>query len=219
MPPSPFVDFLAFLCHNLIWLKAVYRSIAKTNNNNKMASLFTNRKMFVIATCMFLITMSSVLFIVGEENIAHEIDHTYLQAFILQHEEAETSHNEQFYRDLIDNQDDAFAIINTDRSIKYISPKLEKIHHIGLDTNGSRNVLTLIHPKDLTQLANTLIDYNKDPKKRSGIGPIRVQTSSGTYVDYLITLIPIFDEEGEKVLSAVTVKDISTPLGEQLQTR
>ncbi|MBD3156571.1 PAS domain S-box protein [Candidatus Peregrinibacteria bacterium] len=184
-----------------------------------MASLFTNRKMFVIATCMFLITMSSVLFIVGEEKIAHEIDHTHLQAFILQHEEAETSHDEQFYRDLIDNRDDEFAIINTDRSIKYISPKLEEIHHITLDTNQPLNVLTLIHPKDLTQLANTLMDYNKDPKKRSGIGPIRVQTSSGTYIDYLITLIPVFDEEGEKVLSAVVVKDISTPLGEQLQTR
>lgn len=171
--------------------------------------------MFVIAMCMFLVTMSSVLFMVGEEKISIDVDHQDLQTFVLQHNEFETFHDEAFYRELIGNQDNEFAIINSDRTIKFITPHIEDVHGVYFEENKDLNVLALIHPKDLTEFANTLMDYNKDPQKRSGIGPLRIKTSSGNYINYILTLVPIFDEEGEKIASAVLLKDISKPLGEQ----
>ena len=59
------------------------------------------------------------------------------------------------------------------------------------------------------------MDYNKDLEERNGIGPVRIKTESGNYISYILTLVPIFDEEGEKIASAVIMKDISKPLGEQ----
>jgi len=177
--------------------------------------MFTNRKMFVIAMSMFLVTMSSVLFMVGEEKISIDIDNRDLQTFVLQHDELEGSHDEAFYRNLIRNQKDEFAIINTDRTIKFITPHTEELHGIYAKENQDLNVLSLIHPKDLTEFANTIMDYNEDPKEKSGIGPVRIKTSSGNYINYILTLIPIFDENGEKIASAVLLKDISKPLGEQ----
>lgn len=171
--------------------------------------------MFVIATCMFLITMSSVLFIVGEDKISIDVDHLDLQTFVLQHDQLEEPHDEVFYRHLIDNETSEFAIINSDRTIQFLTPHIEEAHEIYFEENKELNVLTLIHPKDLTEFVNTLVDYNKDPQERNGIGPIRIKTSSGTYINYILTLIPIFDEKGEKIASAVILKDVSKPLGEQ----
>jgi len=180
-----------------------------------MTSMFTNRKMFVVAMCMFLITMSSVLFMVGEEKLSIDNGTRDLQTFVLQDNQIEEPHDETFYRQLIGKETEDFAIINADRTIKFITPHVEELHGIYFKESQELNVLTLIHPKDLTEFANTLMDYNQDPKERSGIGPVRIQTSSGNYISYIITLIPIFDEEGEKIASAVVMKDISKPLGEQ----
>lgn len=184
-------------------------------NKNQMTSMFTNRKMFVIAMCMFLITMSSVLFIVGEDKISIDVDTHELQTSVLQHDQLDQPHDEAFYRGLIDTKSDEFAIINTDRTIRFITPHIEEVHGIYSENAHELNVLTLIHPKDLTEFANTLMDYNKDPQERSGIGPVRIKTSSGNYINYILGLIPIFDEDGEKIASAVTMKDVSKPLGEQ----
>lgn len=180
-----------------------------------MTSMFTNRKMFVIAMCMFLVTMSSVLFMVGEEKISIDIDSHDLQTFILQHDKLEEDHDEDFYRELIDNEDSQFAIINTDRTIRFTTPHIEKAHGVNYEENTELNVLSFIHPKDLTEFVNTLMDYNEDLKERTGIGPVRIKTDSGNYISYILTIVPIFDEEGEKIASAVIMKDISKPLGEQ----
>jgi len=172
--------------------------------------------MFVIATCMFLITMTSVLFLVGEDKISVDMDSHDLQTFVLQHDQLEAPHDEAFYRQFIDDKTDEFAIINADRTIRFLTPPLEKSHGIYINKdNRDLNALTLIHPKDLTGFANTLMDYNKSPHEWSGIGPIRIKTESGSYISYVITLIPIFDENNEKIASAVIMKDISKPLGEQ----
>lgn len=173
--------------------------------------------MFVVAMCMFLVTMSSVLFVVSEDKISIDTDHKNLQAFVLQHDEIEEPHDETFYRELIKNPTDEFAIVNSDRTVKFATQKLTEVHGIDLSKDKNLNVLSLVHPKDLTELANTLMDYNQDLKERSGIGPLRIKTASGSYVTYLMSLIPIFDEEGNKVASAVVLKDISKPLGEQVE--
>lgn len=164
---------------------------------------------------MFLVTMSSVLFMVGEEKISIDVDNHDLQTSVLQHDQLNTEHDEAFYRQLIGQDTGEFAIINADRTIRFITPHLEEMHGINFKENKELNVLSLIHPKDLTEFANTLMDYNKDPQEKSGIGPIRIKTSSGNYINYILTLKPIFDEEGEKIASAVILIDISKPLGEQ----
>jgi PAS domain S-box-containing protein len=152
---------------------------------------------------------------VGEEKLSIDNGTRDLQTFVLQDDQIEEPHDEAFYRQLIGKETEDFAIINADRTIKFITPHVEELHGIYSKESQELNVLTLIHPKDLTEFANTLMDYNQDPKERSGIGPVRIQTSSGNYISYIITLIPILDEEGKKIASAVVMKDISKPLGEQ----
>ena len=177
-----------------------------------MSSLLTKRKMFVIATSIFMVTMSTVLFLVGEDKIAVESED--LQAFVLTDNQIENKLDEAEYRELLEIKNDEFAIVNSERYFEFFTKNLEEIHGYKLDENLDMNALSLVHPKDLTEFANTLMEYNKDPKIRSGIGPIRIKTISGEYIPYLIELKPIVDEKGHKIGSAVILKDISTPLGE-----
>lgn len=177
-----------------------------------MTSLNTKRKMFLIASSIFLVTMSTVLFLVSEDKL--DIENGELHASVLHDDQIENTLNEAEYREIIENEDDDFTIINPDRTFKFISPNLEEIHGYSLENDNNMNVLTFIHPKDLIEFANTLMDYSNEPRVINDTGPIRIQTKTGEFITYMATLIPLFDESGEKELTAVVLQDISQPMGE-----
>lgn len=177
-----------------------------------MISVFMKRKMFIIATCLFLVTMSTVLFVVGEGKL--EIKPEELHTFVLQDFNEISNDSETEIRDKFNLENKEFAIVNNKREFIFITPKLESIHGYKLSENVGLNALSLIHPKDLIEFAHTLLDYNKNPRDLIGAGPIRIKTINGKYITYLIDLYPIFNKHNEKIGSIVALKDISTPLGE-----
>ena len=180
-----------------------------------MTTNITKRKLFAIATSMFLVTMSSVFLVIGSGNI--EDSHHEVQTFILNDFNELKNYSDTNLRDYFHIGGDDFAIINNQREFIYITPKLEKIHGYNLDNNENMNSLSLVHPKDLTEFANLLLKYNKKPHTIEAAGPIRIKTKEGNYITYLIDLMPIFTEEEEKIASVVTLKNISVPLGDVLE--
>jgi PAS domain S-box-containing protein len=156
--------------------------------------------------------MSTTLFLVGEDKLAIENEH--VQTFVLQDGIAELPQNEETYREIINNYEDDFVIVDLDRTFRFITENLETVHGYNLDETEGLNVLTFIHPKDMPEFGNNLMEYHKTLEVKNNIGPIRIKTKSGQYIPYLVSLIPITDENGEKIVTAVTLKDVSTPLGE-----
>lgn len=172
----------------------------------------TKRNMFIIATSIFLVTMSTVFFLADKDKISVDTEH--IQASVLHASDIDAVKDESGYRNLLENNEDAFAIVNADRTFRYLSDNLENTHGYTLDETEDINVLTFIHPKDLPTFGNSLIEYNQELETKSNIGPIRIKTKSGEYIPYMVTLVPIKTDEGKKAATAILLKDISTPLGE-----
>jgi PAS domain S-box-containing protein len=150
---------------------------------------------------------------VGEEKLELDIEHKTMQTHILNDEQIEEYLDEKDYREIIDNKDDEFAIVNIDREFKFLTDNIQKVHGYDFSEIEGLNVLTFLHPKDLPEFTNILMEYNKDPKLTENIGPIRVKTKNGRFISYLITLIPLFNEDSERIATAVVLKDVSKPLG------
>jgi len=178
-----------------------------------MPNYLSKQKILVVAILIFAITMSSVfLFVEDKETSKHNSNY---QAFILNDFESKNL-DEAGYRNLLNNQDDDFIIVNTDRTFRYISPDMEKIHGYTIEEMqfGKVNVLTFIHPKDLPEFSNILMEFHKKIAVLSNVGPIRVKTINGDYMNYLITLIPFTNKEGERIWTGVILKNVEKPLGD-----
>jgi len=162
---------------------------------------------------MFAITMSSVFMFTKEEELNKE--NSQYQSFILNDLNHKDDLNEDAYRKIINNNENDFIIVNTDRTFKFITPNLEKAHGYTLEEmkSGKINVLTFIHPKDLPAFSNILMEFHKKLETMSNVGPIRVKTKEGEFINYLITLIPFTNDDGERVGTAVIFKNIDNLLG------
>ena len=77
-----------------------------------MTSLLTKRKLFIIATCIFLVTLSTILFLVGEDQL--HLDHNEIKADVLHEEEVSIIKDEPYYRELLEIEEDDFFILDTD---------------------------------------------------------------------------------------------------------
>lgn len=177
-----------------------------------MTTEFTKRKMFIIATCIFLVTMSTVLFIVEEGKL--QIEHHDLHANIIQDFDELYNYDEKDFREILNLDESDFVVVNNKREFIYIPPNLEELHGYKLNENVGLNSLSLIHPKDLIEFAYVLLEYNKNPHILKNSRPIRIKTIEGRYITYLVDLHPIFNTHNEKIASAVVLKNISIPLGD-----
>ena len=178
-----------------------------------MPNYISKRKILVIAVMMFLMTMSSVFLLVKEEL---KVENKDLQGFIIKDFNSNKPLDEQDYRKIINNFEDDFIIVNTDRTFRFITPNLEKVHGYTLEEMQSDNinVLTFIHPLDLPAFSNILMDFHKKLEIINNIGPIRLKTINEEYINYLITLIPFTNEKSERVGTGVILKNIEKPLGD-----
>jgi len=156
--------------------------------------------------------MSTVLFLLGQDKL--QVGPADLQAFTLTDEQINNILSEDEYRKILNNYEDEFIIVNTDRTFKYISPKLLETHGYTPEETKTLNVLTFIHPKDLPEFSLILMEFHKSLEVKKDVGPIRTKLKSGSYINYLITLVPFTDNKGERVGTGVVLKNIDKPLGD-----
>jgi len=172
----------------------------------------SKKNILMIACAIFIMTMSTILFLVGEEDLKVENDE--IKTSVLNTTDSQKILSEEEYRKLLNNYEDEFIIVNTDRTFRFLSPNLLKIHGYSPEEITKLNVLTFIHPKDLPSFSNMLMEFHKELKVMNNLGPIRVKTRTGEFINYLITLIPFADKEGERTGTGVILKNIDKPLGD-----
>ena len=179
-----------------------------------MSNVISKKKIIAIAFGIFISTLALVFLFVNESQL--EIEGKDLQSFILFEENANKELGEAEYRAMINNYEDDFIITNVDRTFRFITPNLEKAHGYTLEEmkSGNVNVLTFINPKDLPAFSNILMEFHKNIGIMRNIGPIRIKTKSDEYIQYLITLIPFTNKEGERTGAAVILKNISKAVGD-----
>lgn len=176
-----------------------------------MTSLFTKRKMFIIATCLFLVTMSTVLFLVGEESL--NVNSHELKAFVLQDEQIDIVQNEDFYKHLLKTDESEFFILKKDTTIHYSTEKWRENFGYLLEDVEKKNFFTFVHPKDLPFFANVMVELVNEGTEHQSIGPFRIKDNAGQYKLYMADGIPLTDKHNDIVGIALILKDVSIPLG------
>lgn len=165
----------------------------------------TKSRMFIIATGLFIVTMSTVLFLIKENKL--DINHNEVKTFVLQEEEQ----TEKSYRELIENNEDDLLVLNSDTSVTLSSPELVESLGYNADDFKEKNFFSIVHPDDLNEVSNVFIEGKDD-----NFGPIRLLTSAGEYIPYLVSMKIIESETGELLSTALTLKNTSQPVGESL---
>ncbi len=167
--------------------------------------------MFIIATCMFLVTMSTVLFVIGEGNLA--FNQNELKAFVLTDEAVEITQSEEFYRDLLHNQEDAIFVLKKDTTIQFSTEKWRNSFGYSKEEVDGVNFFTFIHPKDLPFFANEMVELVNEHMEKQNIGPFRIKDINGKYKLYMASGIPLTNKEDEIAGIGLILKDVSMPVG------
>jgi PAS domain S-box-containing protein len=71
--------------------------------------------------------------------------------------------SEEHFRALIENSSDAIAILNSDGTIRYESPSVERVLGYKPEELIGRDVLEFLHPDDVQSVANTFDASTKNP--------------------------------------------------------
>lgn len=179
-----------------------------------MTSASTIRNIFMIATCIFMVTMATVFFLIGEDKLNIEKDD--LKNAILFAPDADGPQSEELYRDLLNNEEDEILIIKDNATLEFITDDLLTQLEYSSEDVLNKNLFSLIHPKDLPELGNNFVkNFNEESMvMQENIGPVRLKTNTGSYVPYLISLVPLNNDSGERVSTAILLTDLSTPIGE-----
>lgn len=180
--------------------KSKKNGLTKTKTMNSTNA--TKRKMFIIATGMFLVTMSSVFFMMNDNKL--DINHDEVKAFVLQENDADVPQDETFYRELLNNEKDDILVLSNESTVEVTSTEFHEVK--------DQNFFTLVHPDDIPEVGNALIEVTESD---NSVGPVRLKASTGEYKPYVISMESVENEAGEKVSTALTLKDTSRAVGDR----
>ncbi|MFC1599829.1 PAS domain-containing protein [Patescibacteria group bacterium] len=175
-----------------------------------MSTSGTKSKMFTIATGLFVVSMSTVLFLVNEDKL--DIHHDEIKTFVIQEEVPPT---ESEYREIIDNKNDDLLVLGNDTSVEFASDEFTDSLGYSIEEVQDQNFLTLVHPNDIPKFGNALIEETtKQEKSDDSIGPVRLKNSDGDYKPYVISMKQLENEEGDKVSTALVLKNTEKAVGD-----
>jgi PAS domain S-box-containing protein len=172
-------------------------------------SHFLRQKYVFIIISIALVLISTGVFMVGENHFFSD----NMKAFVLNDEQIDSEHNEDFYRKLIENDTDEFLILETDVIIKFASTKW-KIE-MGYDGGEimEQNFFSLVNAQDLPFIANSFIEVLDSGEINDDIGPFRLNNKNDENKLYMAKVIPIFNKDKKIILIGIVLRDISNPLG------
>jgi PAS domain S-box-containing protein len=155
--------------------------------------------------------MSTVLFIIGEGNLA--INHNDLKAFVLNDDAIKVAQSEEFYRNLLHNHEDDIFILKKDTTIQFSTEKWrESFGYSQAEVDGV-NFFTFVHPKDLPFFANEMLELINEHTEKQSIGPFRIKDINGKYKLYMANGIPLTNKKEEIAGIGLILKDVSIPVG------
>lgn len=177
-----------------------------------MPTFVVKQKYLFIIVCIALVILSTGLFIISESKF--DINHGDLAANILSEEQIDIVQSEDFYRDLIGNHEDDLFVLKTDSLIHFSSESWRNDFGYSAGEVNNVNFFTFVHPKDLPYFVNSMLSVMQYDKKVENVGPFRIKEKEGKYHLYMGTVIPFHNQEGEIVEIALTLRDVSVPLGD-----
>jgi len=177
-----------------------------------MPTFVLKQKYIFIAVCSALVVLSTGLFMISESKL--DLNHGDLKANILSEEQIDIVQSEDFYRKLIENHEDDLFILKTDSLIHFSSESWRNDFGYSTEEVNNVNFFTFIHPKDLPYFVNSMLSVMQHDEKVDNVGPFRIKEKEGRYRLYMGTVWPLHNQEGEIVEIALTLRDVSVPLGD-----
>lgn len=177
-----------------------------------MPTFIVKQKYIFIVVCIALVVLSTGLFLISEYKL--DINGDDLKANILSDDQIEVVQSEDFYRDLIKNYDDDLFILKTDSLIHFSAESWRNDFGYSTEEVNNVNFFTFVHPKDLPYFVNSMLSVMQHGEKVDNVGPFRVKEKEGKYRLYMGTVLPIHNHDGEIVEIALTLRDVSVPVGD-----
>lgn len=172
-------------------------------------SLGENRKIAIVSLTIFVVSIISVLVVLGSEFLSSgESLKVDILEVISHHEE------ENKYRDIIRNSEDPIFAIETDGTISYLSPGVE--NKLGYEPGELTGKLffQLIHEKDTSLLIKGFTELFQNKKSVSLEGPYRIMTKNGDVRYILLSATPLMGEEEEVTRIIGSFRDITDSIKE-----
>lgn len=165
-----------------------------------------NKKIAVTAIAIFVISLVSVMFVLGEDGLSSSGS---LKINILDIAGHGDRHEESSYREFLGNSQDPVFAIESDGTFSYLSPGFEALLGYGPGELEGRLFFSIVYEKDLSLVMTkftALLDTNKSINSD---GPIRIETKAGKHKYILISAAPLKNAEGKAVRIIGTIKDIT----------
>ena len=178
-----------------------------------MPTFIVKQKYIFVIVCIGLVVLSTGLFLFSDYKF--DIDGSNLKANVLAEDEIDIVQSEEFYRDLVGNDDDALFILKTDSLIHFSCESWRNEFGYSSEEVNNVNFFTFVHPKDLPYFVNSMISVMQHEEKVDNVGPFRVKDNEGKYRLYMGTVLPLFNHEGGIAEIALTLRDVSMPLGDE----
>lgn len=170
-----------------------------------------NKRIAFIAIAIFLISLVSVVFVLGKDSLSSSGS---LKINILDVAGHGDKYEESSYREFLGNSQDPIFAIESDGTFSYLSPGLEAFLGYTPGELDGKLFFSIIYEKDLSGVMTkftALLDTNKSINSD---GPIRVETKTGKHKYILISATPLENAEGKAVRIIGTIKDITDSVEE-----
>jgi PAS domain S-box-containing protein len=209
-------EFLFPTCKSLdIFFVVLYNVV--NNYKNKIMSLGENRKIAIVVISIFVVSIISVVFLVGKDHLPSSGENLKIDVLdvVGGHGDShgDSYKQESVYRKILENTEDPVFAIETDGTIAYLSSGFEA--QLGYDLGELKEELffTLISEKDLPSLAAKFTELIDNENVLDSIGPFRINTKDGDH-RYILISATHLEEKDHSGKIVGTIKDITESIEE-----
>jgi PAS domain S-box-containing protein len=204
-----------------------------------MSPITQNNKIAISAVSIFLASFVSMLVFMNQQDVSSD----YVKADVLEtakehglqegghgvyfsgeghgdshEEEAEAGHSvdagdEDLYRAIAGNFDDPLFALKPTGHVEFLSQSFCEDYGYELNEMEKNVFFSYIYASDLPEFVATYTEVIQSGKSVDRVGPYRFLNSDGTKTVHLISLLPVVNEDTDKVTEVIgTLKDITHTL-------
>jgi len=126
---------------------------------------------------------------------------------------AKNAEEENLYRTISENFDDPLFVLEPTGHVEFLSRSFSEDYGYDLNEMEKKVFFSYIYASDLPEFVGTYTKVIQSGKSVDRVGPYRFVGSDGTKTVHLISLLPVVDEDTDKVTAVIgTIKDITHTL-------
>lgn len=170
-----------------------------------------NKNIIMIATGLFIVSMSVLMFFLNSDPQAKINNHELKTSVIDSTSVKSNPEEERIYRDLVKNQDDPIVVIGLNGMVDFTSLDFASTTGYKKDEIKNQLFLSMIQSDDLGTFLKAFGKVIDTEEQLNLVGPYRFKNMAGEYRYYMSSLTPVM-QNGKINKIAITLRDITDDL-------